>query len=92
MNTSYTLTKSGVWWQVRDPRGKNVAAYLPGRWPEAVAQAHYLSTLDQIRDQKHDELFQRHDPTDGLRATVTRMRDAMTRTRAFTQNDYALAN
>lgn len=56
MSDRYSVKAGKVWgWDVRTPQG----VYVGRRdtWEEAVRLAHHLSTIDQIRDGKYDDLF-----------------------------------
>lgn len=72
MNTRYTIRRDGTLWEVRRPDGQRVSAYTLSGWHAAIYEAHVLSTADQIRDQKHRELFGPC-PGAGLRAFVDRL-------------------
>ena len=89
MNTRYTVTSNGYWWDVRNPRGQRVECLPREQWSRAVHLAHKFSTTDQVRDQKHRELFSPC-PGQGLRQLVnvlTKAAQAQAR-----QADYALTN
>lgn len=96
MNTRYTVTRNGIYWDVRRPNGKRVHAYMGGidAWERAVHQAHRLATLDQIREEKWAQPQQEPigTPAGGWKAFM----DAMNRAARLIsgpdrQPDYALA-
>lgn len=56
MSDRYSVKAGKVWgWDVRTPQG----VYVGRRdtWGDAIRLAHHLSTIDQIRDGKYDDLF-----------------------------------
>ena len=92
MNTRYTVTQSGIWWDVRRPTGQRVTTYPTGSWHAAIHEAHALSTVDQIRDVKHRELFGEPCPRPGidLQGFVDHILGSIKRPNRA--SDYVLAN
>ena len=98
MNTRYSVTSNGYWWDVRNPRGQRVEGLSREQWATAVHLAHKFSTADQLRDQKYRELFT---PFEQLGHAYAQAQNVYTKAfqdfargfqKAQTATDHALAN
>lgn len=92
VNTHWTVTRFGSWWDVRRPTGQREATYPLGQWQAAVAHAHIAASRQRIRDHKHGELFDA--PRAELNPQLQRFNDWWKRVadEMGRQSNYVLAN